>query len=172
MSLCFNVEQIVCTILSDWVQGSSSTSKWGQCPPPPTPAYSLLLITIHSVFENCWYKNYLDFWGNCAGETDTLMRCSVATTCKTLLWWKGVFIIVFLFYICFYWQTDSSRTLKTQIFHESKGKKPLPKWICGERELVRRMMGLVTALLAWAWAVLLRPGLTERAEWVIVNEQS
>lgn len=96
----------------------------------------------------------------------------VATTCKTLLWWKGVFIIVFLFYICFYWQTDSSRTLKTQIFHESKGKKTLPKWICGERELVRTMMGLVTALLACAWAVLLRPGLTERAEWVIVNEQS
>lgn len=84
-----------------------------------------------------------------------------------LLHWKGTFI-TFFFSTCFYPQTDSSRTFKTQIFHESKGKKTLPKPICaegGERSYQMHarygesFIGVGASIAGWA-------------EWGIVNGQN
>lgn len=123
------------------MRGSSSASKWEQLLPPTPKLFttfeqSRLWSEYTEFLKGWWCKIYLEYIVWFLGELCRRSRCPCemlqqAAATRKMVVLKGS-IFNYLFYICFYWQTDSSRTLKTQIFHESKGKKTLPKLICAE----------------------------------------
>lgn len=152
-------------------------------PPLPEVIHSFwteqALIRIHCL-KDYWRKIYLEYIDWFLGELCRRSRCLYQMPCYNKLQqpgrplcWKGAFIFVFSTSV-FIDRPTAAELLRHKFFTKAKVRKHFLNWCVQRlwRGLVRSMIGVVTALLAWVGAVSLRASIAEWVEWVIVNKQN
>ena len=154
----------------------------GATSPPPRLGYSLLLFWSEytEYLKGCWCNVYLEYSDWFLGELCRSSQCPYKMPCYEelqqpgrALCQKGAFVIIFSTSASIDRPT-AAELLRHKFFTKAKVRKHL--LICSVqrlwRGLVRSMMGMVTALLASAWAVSLGASIAEWVEWVVVNKQN